>query len=115
MVRLSNGTPEQRMEHHLLLSALIPCDQNNCRLHGYHQLCHGTISGSLLGAPPHVTTLLGALMLLAFGVEPSPLARHGLSGARSKPEEMFHRGNLARANIAASTAPVTRASLAPLD
>lgn len=40
MVHLRNGTPEHRMEYHLLLSDLIPFDQNNCRLHRYHQFCH---------------------------------------------------------------------------
>lgn len=41
MVHLRNGTPEHRVEYHLLLSDLIPFDQNNCRRHRYHQLCHG--------------------------------------------------------------------------
>lgn len=40
MVQLRNGTPEHRMEYHLLLSDLVPFDQNNCHLHRYHQFCH---------------------------------------------------------------------------
>ncbi len=40
MVLLRNGTPEHRTEYHLLLSDLIPFDQNNCHLHRYHQFCH---------------------------------------------------------------------------
>lgn len=40
MVHLRNGTPEHRTEYHLLLSDLIPFDQNNCHLHRYHQFCH---------------------------------------------------------------------------
>lgn len=40
MVRLRNGTPELCTEYHLLLSDLIPFDQNNCHLHRYHQFCH---------------------------------------------------------------------------
>ena len=40
MVHLRNGTPEYRIEYHLLLSDLIPFDQNNCHLHRYHQFCH---------------------------------------------------------------------------
>lgn len=40
MVHLKNGTPEHRMEYHLLLSDLIPFDQNNCHLHHYHHFCH---------------------------------------------------------------------------
>lgn len=40
MVHLRNGTPEHRIEYHLLLSDLIPFDHNNCHLHRYHQFCH---------------------------------------------------------------------------
>lgn len=40
MVHLRNGTPELCTEYHLPLSDLIPFDQNNCRLHRYHQFCH---------------------------------------------------------------------------
>lgn len=40
MAHLRNGTPEHRKEYHLLLSDLIPFDQNNCHLHRYHQFCH---------------------------------------------------------------------------
>lgn len=40
MEHLRNGTPEHRTEYHLLLSDLIPFDQNNCHLHRYHQFCH---------------------------------------------------------------------------
>lgn len=40
MVHLRNGTPEHRAEYHLLLSVLIPFDQNNCHLHRYHRFCH---------------------------------------------------------------------------
>lgn len=40
MVHLRNGTPEHRAKYHLLLSDLIPFDQNNCHLHRYHQFCH---------------------------------------------------------------------------
>lgn len=40
MVHLKNGTPEHHAEYHLLLSDLIPFDQNNCHLHRYHQFCH---------------------------------------------------------------------------
>lgn len=40
MAHLRNGTPEHRTEYHLLLSDLIPFDQNNCHLHRYHQFCH---------------------------------------------------------------------------
>lgn len=39
-VHLRNGTPEHHTEYHLLLSDLIPFDQNNCHLHRYHQFCH---------------------------------------------------------------------------
>lgn len=40
MAHLRNGTPEHHTEYHLLLSDLIPFDQNNCHLHRYHQFCH---------------------------------------------------------------------------
>lgn len=39
MVRLRNGTPEHGGGNHLLLSLLIPFDQNNCRLHRHHRFC----------------------------------------------------------------------------
>lgn len=49
MVRLRNGTPERGGGNHLLLSLLIPFDQNNCR----------PSSPSLIPVPPPPPLLAG--------------------------------------------------------
>lgn len=51
MAHLRNGTPEHHTEYHLLLSDLIPFDQNNCHLHRYHQFCH--LHWSYCHSPSH--------------------------------------------------------------